>query len=102
MFRNGIRNGVYKIDLGETRRVTAVSSWSFNQNGKRGVQKVTIYGSNSTTDPGWDLKDGIRFVPLGTIDTSGVAAGTFNAASLSARTGQSLGEFRWILWRLRQ
>ena len=98
VFRNGIRNGVYKMDLGETRRVTAINSWSFNQNGKRGVQKMTLYGSNSTTDPGWDLTDRVRFAPLGSVDTMGRTIGTFNAASLRARKGQALGEFRWILW----
>jgi membrane-associated protease RseP (regulator of RpoE activity) len=98
VFRNGISNGVYKMDLGETRRVTAVSSWSFNQNGRRGVQKVTLYGSSSTTDPGWDLTDRARFAPLGSVDTSGGITGAFNAASLRAREGQVLGEFRWILW----
>jgi hypothetical protein len=98
VFRNGIRNGVYKMDLGETRRVTAVSSWSFNQNGRRGVQKVTLYGSSSAADPGWDLTDRIRFATLGSLDTSGTTIGAFNAASLRAREGEALGDFRWILW----
>jgi len=98
VFRNGIRNGAYKMDLGETRRVIAITSWSFNQNGRRGVQKVTLYGSRSTTDPGWDLTDRTRFTPLGTVDTSNAAIGAFNAASLRAREGQAFGEFRWILW----
>ena len=86
------------MDLGETKRVTAVSSWSFNQNGNRGAQKLTIYGSNSATDPGWNLTDRVRFVPVGSVDTSGTTIGPFNAASLRARQGQALGEFRWILW----
>ena len=98
VFRNGIRNGVYKMDLGATRRVTAVSSWSFNQNGRRGVQKVTLFGSSSPTDPGWNLADRDRFTPLGTLDTSGITIDTFNAASLRARECEALGEFRWILW----
>jgi membrane-associated protease RseP (regulator of RpoE activity) len=98
VFRNGIRSGSYRLDLGETKPVTTVSSWSFNQNGNRGAQKVTIYGSSSDTDTGWDLADRDRFTPLGTIDTTGITVGTFNAASLRARRGQSLGEFRWIIW----
>ncbi len=98
VFRNGIRTGAYKMDLGATRPITAISSWSFNKNGNRGAQKVTLYGSSSATDPGWDLADRAHFTPLGSIDTTGVASGAFNAASLRARTGQSLGEFRWIVW----
>jgi hypothetical protein len=86
------------MDLGEMKRVTAVSSWSFNQDGKRGAQKLTIYGSNSATDPGWNLTDRVRFVPIGSIDTSGTTIGPFNAASLRACQGEALGEFRWILW----
>jgi len=98
VFRNGIQNGAYKLDLGQSKSVTAVSSWSFNQNGIRGVQKMTLYGSNSATDPGWDLADRTHFTPLGSIDTSGGTIGAFNAASLRASKGQTLGKFRWILW----
>ena len=98
VFRNGVRNGIYKIDLGESLPIAAVSSWSYNQNDNRGPQNVTIYGSEAKTDPGWNLHDASRFVPLGTIDTTGLGAGTFNAASLRARLGQALGRFRWILW----
>ena len=39
VFRNGIRNGAYKMDLGETKRVAAVNSWSFNQKRKHSVRK---------------------------------------------------------------
>jgi hypothetical protein len=98
VFRNGIRNGAYKMDLGETKPVTAISSWSFDKNGNRGAQKATVYGSSSDTDPGWDLADRARFTPLGSMDTIGITIGTFNAASLRARGGQSLGEFRWVIW----
>jgi hypothetical protein len=100
VFRNGIRNGIYKMDLGESKPVTAIGSWSFNQNGNRGAQNVTVYGSKADSDPGWDPKDGARFVPLGTIDTTGMSIGTFNAACLRARAGQTLGQFRWVIWRV--
>ena len=74
--------------------MTAITSWSFRQD-RRGTQKVTLYGSNSTTDPGWDLTG---FTPLGTIDTAGASDAVFTAASLRAPGGESLGLFRWILW----
>lgn len=100
VFRNGIRNGAYKLDLGSSQPVAAITSWSFNQNGRRGAQKVTLFGSKSATDPGWDLADRSRFVPLGSIDTSGLTAEKFNALSLRARSGRPLGAFRWIVWSL--
>ena len=55
VFNNGVKNGAYKMDLGQAQPVAAITSWSYNEGGKRGAQKLTIYGSNSATDPGWDL-----------------------------------------------
>jgi alpha-L-fucosidase len=95
VFANGIRNGAYKIDLGAVRAVLAITSWSFNRKGVRGVQKLVLYGSSAASDPGWDLS---RFTTLGTIDTTGEAKAKFTAASLRASSGQSLGQFRWIVW----
>ena len=52
VFTNGIQLGIYKMNLGSAQPVSSISSWSFNQNGNRGRQFVTIYGSNFETDPG--------------------------------------------------
>ncbi len=95
VFGNGIRNGAYKMDLGTEKNVSAITSWSFAFKGRRGVQRLALYGSNSPTDPGWDLRN---FTPLGSIDTTGTAKSGFTAASLRAAAGSSLGSFRWILW----
>ena len=38
---------------GARRAVSAISSWSC-QHGKRGVQRLTLYGSATEKDPGWD------------------------------------------------
>ena len=100
VFSNGARNGAYKLDLGSVRPVQALTSWTFAQNGNRGRQIVTLYGSASATDPGWNTADRSRFVPLATIDT-GAAGAEFTAASLRARGGRSLGSFRWIIWQVR-
>lgn len=94
IFGNGVSTGAYKMDLGAVEPVAAVSSWSFKR-GNRGAQKVTVYGSASAGDPGWDLSD---FTPLGTIDTRSLSTSKFTAASLRAQTGNTLGEYRWILW----
>jgi len=95
VFGNGIRNGAYKMDLGAVQSVSAITSWSHNMKGFRGSQKLVLYGSSAATDPGWDLA---RFRPLGTIDTTGEKKAPFTAASLRATAGQSLGQFRWIVW----
>lgn len=95
VFGNGIRNGAYKMDLGSVQSVSAITSWSHNWKGIRGAQKLVLYGSDAATDPGWDLT---AFTPLGHIDTTGEAKAAFTAASFRAATGQSLGQFRWIVW----
>jgi hypothetical protein len=87
------------MDLGTVQSIQAVSAWSFNQNGIRGRQIVTIFGSTSVTDPGWDVRDSSRFVPLGSIDTTSLGDVAFTASSLRAPQGKSLGDFRWVVWR---
>lgn len=95
VFSNGIHNGAYKLDLGTVQPVNAVTSWSFDMSRTRGAQQLTIYGSNSTTDPGWDFK---AFTQLGVIDTVGIGKAAFTAASLRTPSGKPLGNFRWIVW----
>ena len=95
VFRNGIHSGSYRMDLGSVQPVNAITSWSFNQGGVRGNQRLTIYGSNSATDPGWTLS---TFTQLGTIDTSGMKQSDFTGASLRTPSGKPLGDFRWIVW----
>lgn len=98
VFTNGIHSGAYKMDLGEATPVASVNSWSFNQNGARGRQLVTLYGSSSEADPGWNTSDAGKFTPLGTIDTASLPVTHFTAAALCAPSGQFLGTFRWIVW----
>ena len=97
VFGNGTTNGAYKIDLGDAKAIAAINSWSYKK-GKRGSQKITLYGSKSPTDPGWNITDRSRFQPLGSIDTSSIKSKVFTAASLRATKGESLGTFRWVLW----
>ncbi len=98
VFSNGIQNGCYKIDLGAVRPVTAIRSWSYNEGGNRARQSVTLYGSDADADPGWDMRDRKRFVPLGSIDTESLPANAYTATMLSAPDGARLGKFRWIVW----
>ena len=57
VFGNGIRNGAYKLDLGAAGEVAAATAWSFARDGQRGRQKVTVFGSPSAADPGWQTAD---------------------------------------------
>jgi hypothetical protein len=98
VFTNGVRNGIYKLDLGSDKLISSITSWSHNQNGNRVRQRFTLYGSSAATDPGWNTQDAARFVALGTIDTASITAAEFVASSLRAVDGQQLGRFRWILW----
>lgn len=96
VFGNGVHNGIYKMDLGRVQPVTAVTSWSYSQD-RRGSQIVTLYGSHVENDPGWDLS---KWAPIGSLDTTGTTGSVFTAVSLRAATGQILGKFRWIAWRV--
>jgi hypothetical protein len=100
VFGNGTDSGAYKMDLGQAQPVTAITSWSFNQNGNRGPQRVTLFAGVSDADPGWNTADRARFTPLGTMDTTAIEADQFNAVSLRARKQGALGTFRWIVWRV--
>lgn len=95
VFSNDVRNGIYKMDLGVVRPVSAITSWSHNWKGIRGSQQIVLYGSDAKKDPGWNLK---KYVTLGTIDTVSKPQAKFTAASLRADDGKSLGKFRWIVW----
>jgi len=100
VFGNGIKDGAYKMDLGESKDVRAITSWSHSKSGKRGAQTVSIFGSNHPSDPGWGVQDSKRFTSLGTISTDGQAVDAFAALSLQATKGKVLGNFRWIVWQV--
>lgn len=99
VFANGVLSGAYKIDLGEVQPIVALTSWSY-QEGRRAPQRVMLYGSTSASDPGWKVTNRDKFIPIGSIDTTQLKQNTFNAASLKARPGQTLGKFRWIVWKV--
>ena len=93
VFPNGVGDGAYKMDLGSVKAVAAVKSWSSRDT--RGDQKLTVFGSKSASDPGWDLKN---YTQLGTINTTGLRRSKFTAAALRPVNGESLGDYRWIVW----
>lgn len=100
VFANQVAAGAYQMDLGKSAKVLAITSWTANHNGNRGAQRVTLYGSNAKSNPGWQVEDRSRFTPLASFDTTGSAARKFNAVSLRARPGEPLGSLRWIVWQV--
>ncbi len=100
VFANGVFAGIYRMDLGKSKSIVAISTWSTNKNGNRGSQRLTLYGSNTSEVPGWDVSDTKQFTPLGTIDTTGQELSKFQASSLRSREGKWLGTFRWIYWQV--
>ena len=97
VFPNSVSSGAYKVDLGQSKTISTINSWSFNRSKTRGTQKITIYGSKSAKDPGWKVANMERFEPLGSIDSTGLTK-PFVAASLRSAPGSNLGEYRWIVW----
>ncbi len=96
VFGNGVR-GMYKLDLRARRRIAQVNTWSYNQNGNRGRQRFTLYGSTRASDPGWKVGDARRFVPIAEVDT-GKPDDEFVATSLRRSEEKALGSYRWLLW----
>jgi len=95
VFGNGVVGGVYKVDLGAAVTVSAVTTWSYNQNGNRAAQRFALFGSNAETDPGWDSSG---LTPIAEVDTTGQPVGRFAGTSIRRTAGQPLGRFRWLLW----
>ncbi len=100
VFGNGVEGGLYKVDLGQSRDIKSINTWSFQQTGIRGSQHFTLYGSNSETDPGWTTSDRKLFQPLAEIDSPANSDKPFHATSVRSSTNQPVGRFRWLLWQV--
>ncbi|TWU46716.1 right-handed parallel beta-helix repeat-containing protein [Rubripirellula reticaptiva] len=99
VFANGVNSGAYRMDLGQSRPISTVSTWSF-ANGDRGHQVFTLYGSASADDPGWDVT---KYTALATIDTSVVKPDAIRSSMFIAtelRSPSGIGKYRWIVWRV--
>jgi hypothetical protein len=97
VFGNGARDGIYRADLGSSRRVVSVATWSHNHGGKRGAQHFVLFGS-AGDDPGWNVSDRTRFTPIAEVDTRGAQIGTDHGTLIRGSSGQTLGSYRWLVW----
>ncbi|MBI5834118.1 MAG: PDZ domain-containing protein [Armatimonadetes bacterium] len=93
VFGNDTADGVYRADLGQTRAVGAVCTWSYNQNENRGSQRFMLYGSVAP-EPGFDVANAKLWTPIALVDSP--CASRFLATRLQAPGG--LGEYRWLAW----
>ena len=100
VFGNGVEGGLYKVDLGHRLDINSVNTWSFQQNGIRGPQHFTLYGSTNETDPGWNVRDRKLFTPIVEVDSTRLAAAPFQATSIRSSTNRPLGPFRWLVWQV--
>jgi hypothetical protein len=100
VFGNGVTQGMYKIDLGAVKSVKSIRTWSHHLSDVRGHQRFNLYGSNSASDPGWNVQDEKTFTALASIDTLSATVDGYVATSLEARSTDTLGKFRWVIWSL--
>ncbi|WP_228714459.1 right-handed parallel beta-helix repeat-containing protein [Posidoniimonas corsicana] len=100
VFPNGENGGAYKINLGKVQDVKAIRAWSHNKHGRRGAQRLTLYGSTLSRDPGWNVADRERFTPIASVDTTRLPRSEFEMSGVAAGAGSSLGAFRWVVWRV--
>ena len=100
VFGNGVMHGMYKIDIGSVKSVKSIRTWSHHLSEVRGHQLFNLYGSSTASDPGWNVQDDKTFTALASIDTLSATVDGYVATSLEARSDDSLGKFRWIIWSL--
>ena len=93
VFPNGVSNGVYLLDLGSLKCIAEINSFS-TAIGDRGHQVFSLFGSRSTSDPGYDVWDAEKFAFIASVDTRSEPSSRFSATSVRGH----IGEFRWLVW----
>ena len=92
VFPNGVSGGMYKLDLGESKSIAQINTYSFAL-GARGRQKFELYGSNAAS-PEWNVDDAATFTLIAEVDTTGGPSGRYEATSVRG----DIGKFRWLVW----
>ena len=100
VFGNGVVTGMYKIDLGAVKAITQVNTFSYDQDGNRGRQRFVLYGSDASSDPGWQVQDMSRFTPITDVNSGTVGTADFVATSVRRVGNARLGEYRWLVWAI--
>jgi len=90
VFANGVKNGVYKVDLGTASQVSEISTWSFNMRGDRGPQKFTLFGID---------KNNAR-CPITAVNTLNNRQAKFTGTRIQLSDGGVLGMFNGLEWHV--
>ena len=97
IYQNGVTDGAYKLDLGESKSVAQVNTFS-STGRNRAKQNYILYGSNAAADPGWYVADAAVFAPIMAVDTREVEPQEFEVTSVRRSDGKPLGAYRWLVW----
>ena len=97
IYQNGVTDGAYKLDLGESKSVAQVNTFS-STGRNRAKQNYILYGSNAAADPGWNVADPAVFAPIMAVDTREVEPQEFEVTSVRRSDGKPLGAYRWLVW----
>lgn len=97
VFANGV-NGLYKVDLGRVVDIAAINTWSYSQNGYRGAQSFTLYGSTTEKDPGWDIANAKSFTPIGDVRSKATKKFLATQIRMASKKPTGLGRYRWLIW----
>jgi hypothetical protein len=96
VFANGIRGGMYRLDLASVKTVSQVNTFSALR--LRARQHFALYGSCADSDPGWNVSDPAVFTPVISVDTTQETPADFAATSVRCSSGRPLGNYRWLVW----
>ncbi|MCX6877427.1 MAG: alpha-L-fucosidase [Verrucomicrobia bacterium] len=94
-FAGGVDTGKIRYDLGAVKSIARVNTYASGNTHAR--QSFTLYGSNSTTDPGWNVADTKAFTPVITVDSRGERT-EHEATSIRRSADKPLGSYRWLVW----
>jgi alpha-L-fucosidase len=94
-FAGGVDTGKLRFDLGAVKSIARVNTYASGNTHAR--HSFTLYGSNSTTDPGWNVADTQVFTPVITVDDRGERT-EHEATSIRRSADQPLGSYRWLVW----
>ena len=94
-FSNGVDTGMYRFDLAELKGIAQINTYASGNTHAR--QSFTLYGSNATSDPGWNIADPSVFTPLITVDSRGTRT-EYEATSIRRSAAKPVGRFRWLVW----
>ena len=89
----------FVMDLQKPLPVTKVRSYSWHKS-NRGPQLFSLWGATGNSMPNANFAKGAGsgWTLLGIVDTAANGEGGAHLSTVSKKSGDSLGSFRWLLW----